>query len=129
MLHAPLPVDGGGTVRHIARETFRHPILSEATTSRDFLWALHSLWKPASPDHCEATLIDTLIVSSGEWFFTNKDGFIVKKTEKGSTPDALRAAFVKMSEGYGIDRSGRPFAVGYTADGRCTVRILLIYRM
>ena len=121
-------IDASGVTRHIARQTFRHPILNEPTTPRDWQWVVRSLWRPtnaASPDKCQATLIDTLVIDAAAisgWYFTSKDGNIMKKSEKNCTADQIKATFAKAAEAYA--KPTAPYAVVYSSDGRQQVCVV-----
>lgn len=63
LTHSIHNVDAGGVTRHIARPRQQHPILSEPTTARSWLWVLRSLW--GSSDRLEVTLIDSIVTGAG----------------------------------------------------------------
>jgi hypothetical protein len=118
-------VDSGGITRHIARPSFRHPVVSEPTTARDWPWVLRSLWRPGDSDKLTTTLIDSFLYDGGVlagWFFTAKDGTVVKKSERNCTAEQIKVAFTRHAQTY-ADAKPAAFAQAFSASGDVTVRV------
>jgi hypothetical protein len=114
-------IDAGGITRHIARGRQQHPLLSEPTVARNWIWVVKSLW--GSSDRLEANLMDTVVMSGGAvsgWYFTAKDGFVFKRSEKHCGMDQIREAFTALHDSF-ARKSSDTFCVTYSADGAPSV--------
>ena len=114
-------IDAGGITRHISRAKQQHPLLSEPTTPRSWIWVVKSMW--GSSDRLEVNLLDTLVISSGSiagWFFTGKDGCVMKKSEKHCGSDHIKEVFGGLHESF-PKKASDLFCVTYSSEGAPSV--------
>jgi hypothetical protein len=90
-------------------------LYSQPVVARDWAWALRAVAGKSA--RCEAVIPDTILLDAGAitgWFFTSKDGFILRKTEKSCTPHQVLAAFTRAADSF-VKSSSRPFAEVFDA--------------
>jgi hypothetical protein len=79
-----------------------------------------------SSDRLEANLLDTILFSGGSitgWFFTGKDGFVMKKSEKHCGTEHIKEVFSAMHESF-PKKASDLFCVTYSSEGAPSVRTL-----
>ena len=95
-------VDTGGTVRNIGRDVTMAPELVAARTSRSWDWVLQRLCTSGGgSQRCALNLLDVVLcdgVELREWYFSNRAGFVVRKSQAKRTSKNIRDRFIGIRE-------------------------------
>jgi hypothetical protein len=102
MLGKDVAVDAGGTVRNIGRDVTVAPELVAARTSRSWDWVLERLCTSGGgSQRCALNLLDVVLcdgVELREWYFSNRAGFVVRKSQAKRTSTNIRDRFVGIRQ-------------------------------